>query len=50
MTAVATCCSGEVCPACQTSLTVTDTPDTATWECAACGWSLTLPAATGGSR
>jgi hypothetical protein len=50
MTSVIACASSESCPACQASLTVTDTPSAATWECAACGWSITLPALTGGSR
>jgi hypothetical protein len=50
MNTVTACRSGESCPACRASLTVTDTPDTATWECPACGWTVTLLALSGGGQ
>jgi ribosomal protein L37AE/L43A len=50
MNTATACISGDSCPSCQATLTVTDTLAAATWECSACGWTVTLPAVAGGSR
>lgn len=41
----------DTCPCCGTRLHITDMPGTVTFECSACGWTLTADLATpGGTR
>ncbi len=36
----------DTCPYCGTRLTITDTTGTVTFDCGACGWTLTAELAT----
>ncbi|HUZ53046.1 MAG TPA: hypothetical protein VMU94_11025 [Streptosporangiaceae bacterium] len=49
MNAPATWRTDDTCPCCATRLHITDTPAAVTFECGACGWTLTADLAAGGA-